>query len=132
MADVNVNVSAGGPPPQPYPQQQNVVVTAQPNVIVASPNVVALNTQPAICGNPIPVLEPTMGLIILILNILWPGLGTMIVGCVGRNVNCCSWFWIGMAQGVLAGCIIGWVWSILSGLQIYGVASQPRVAAVIA
>ncbi len=112
---------------QNYQPQQPTIVIAQPSL-----SSVQLNTaKDTICGNQIPYLDPTTGLVILILNIIFPGLGTMIVGCVGRNANCCAWFFIGFAQYLLVFCIVGWIWSILTGIQVYSKASQPRIATLI-
>jgi len=52
----------------------------------------------------------------------------MIVGCIGGvQVNCCAWILIGWAQTFLTFCLIGWIWSILVGLQIYRKANSPKV-----
>lgn len=109
----------------------------QPNVVISTPvypvePVVIVTKDPefnadVICGQQIPYLDSTTALIILILNIIIPGLGTMLVGCLGRNANCVAWFLIGLAQDFLTAVCVGWIWSILTGLAIYKKSNeQPR------
>ena len=77
-------------------------------------------------GRVIPKLEPIMAIGLLILNIFFPGLGTMIVGCVSPQKEvCCGWFCIGFLQMIFASCIFGWVWAIISACAIVSVANDP-------
>lgn len=97
---------------QPYQsvnQQQ-----PQTNVVVLSMD------EPNVCGNRVPILDTGVAIIILVINILFPGLGTMIVGCIGGgSTNCFAWFCIGFLQLFLFPVfLIGWIWSIMTGIMV--------------
>uniref|UniRef100_A0A7S3TSX2 Uncharacterized protein n=1 Tax=Strombidinopsis acuminata TaxID=141414 RepID=A0A7S3TSX2_9SPIT len=63
-------------------------------------------------------LDKTMGLVILIIAIIWPGFSTMLAGCIGKQhtkeaiIN-------GLLQWLTAGCCVGWLWAIHVGHCIY-------------
>ena len=77
-------------------------------------------------GRVIPKLNPTLAIGLLIVNIFFPGLGTMIVGCVSSQKDVCGgWFCIGFLQMIFALCIFGWVWAIISACAIVSVANDP-------
>ncbi len=65
-----------------------------------------------------PKLDNCTAILILILNIFFPGIGTMIIGCVAGHDQA-TWICIGLAQMLLA-CIffIGWIWAIVTGVVI--------------
>lgn len=65
--------------------------------------------------NQLPVLNPALAVILLIVNIFLPGVGTMILGCLNGG---CNWTHIivGLLQFITAGIIIGWIWSIWWGI----------------
>jgi hypothetical protein len=67
--------------------------------------------------NDIPVVTKTIGLILLIVNIFLPGVGTMISACVGSG---CKWeqIIVGICQSFTSFLIIGWIWSIWWGIVI--------------
>lgn len=52
-----------------------------------------------------------------ILNIIFPGIGTMSVGVIE------GWDWnviiLGLAQGVTSIILVGWIWSIVWGYNLY-------------
>lgn len=52
---------------------------------------------------------------ILILNIFFPGWGTMVSACLGSECRTATVL-LGLLQLILAPLIIGWVWSIIWGL----------------
>ena len=58
------------------------------------------------------------GIVLLILNIVWPGLGTIINSFMGDKVHCTSLL-VGVFQMLLAWIIIGWIWSIWWGIIIF-------------
>lgn len=60
-----------------------------------------------------PVLETGMAAVVLIVNILIAGLGTLIGGIVGSKPV------IGraIAQFLLSFIIVGWIWGIVTGVQ---------------
>jgi hypothetical protein len=68
-------------------------------------------------GCKIPVLSKTCAIIILIINIFIPGWGTMILGCYSDHHM--GYFILkGLLQFLLAGLIVGWVWSIITGVKV--------------
>jgi len=72
-----------------------------------------------ICGGAVPIVDTTTALILLILNIVvFPGLGTMVLGCLNHNQPKCRFIWIGFAQLFTAFCCVGWVWSIVTGIKV--------------
>ena len=85
-----------------------------------------------VCGLPIPCISPAQALTVLVLNILWPGLGTMVLGCYA-NAQCCGWFLIGLAQDFLGYICVGWIWGIIMSLKVMALSkdykgSEPVVA----
>jgi hypothetical protein len=63
----------------------------------------------------LPSLNPALAVILLVVNIFLPGLGTMILGCLNNE---CNWnhIVVGLLQLLLAGLIVGWIWSIWWGI----------------
>ena len=74
------------------------------------------------CPPPNPV-NGCLGIIMLILNIVLPGFGTMLNGCCGPI--CCDLIIIGLLQLITAPLVVGIVWSIFYGCIIVG-AAEPR------
>jgi len=77
----------------------------------------------------IPVMPLWLSVILLIVNIFLPGIGTIIAGfCVlcsccdagpgssSRFASLCANFWIGLLQLVTALFLIGWIWAIFWGI----------------
>jgi hypothetical protein len=62
-----------------------------------------------------PSVSNCTALIILIINIFLPGVGTMIMGCYSES--CGKWACIGIVQILLAALIVGWIWAIYTGIQ---------------
>ena len=60
-----------------------------------------------------------MHILILILNIFFPGVGTMISACLSGGSNLTYTLVIGLIQFFTAGCLIGWIWSIYWGILIF-------------
>lgn len=60
-----------------------------------------------------PVLETGVAAVVLIVNILIPGLGTLIGGIIGSHPM------IGraIAQFLLSVIVVGWIWGIVTGVQ---------------
>ncbi len=83
-----------------------------------------------VCGQPVPHVSPLFALIILILNIFFPGLGTWVTGIIGPGASCCCWGLIGLLQFLLVPVIfIGWIWAICTGIQVMRVSSTPQISA---
>ena len=68
----------------------------------------------------IPSTNPCCAFLILIINIILPGIGTLIIACIGPCTSCSTLFCAGMLQLILAPCIVGWIWSIYWGILIVG------------
>jgi TM2 domain-containing membrane protein YozV len=65
--------------------------------------------------NHLPVLHKTVAIIILIFNIFFPGVGTMMLSCIGGTFKI-EHVWIGLVQFFTSICVFGWVWSVLWGI----------------
>jgi hypothetical protein len=65
----------------------------------------------------IPVVSKVVAIIILVLNIFIPGLGTALMSCIGGKFIV-EHLVIGLIQFILAPCVIGWIWSILWGILV--------------
>ena len=62
-----------------------------------------------------PSVNKCLALIILILNIFCPGIGTIIMGCSSQN--CGEWVCTGLLQILLFPLLIGWIWAICTGVK---------------
>ena len=71
----------------------------------------------------IPSMNKTTALILFIVNIFFPGLGTMISACVGGGSLNTDQLLVGILQWLTAFLIIGWIWSIWWGWLMYSKAS---------
>jgi len=60
-----------------------------------------------------PVLEMGPAVAVLIVNVILPGIGTIIGGVVGNR----PLIGRGIAQLLLAIIIVGWIWAIITGVQ---------------
>lgn len=60
-----------------------------------------------------PVLETSMAVVALVVNIFVPGIGTIVAGVVGHQ----RLIGRGIAQLLLALIIVGWIWGVVSGVQ---------------
>jgi len=63
----------------------------------------------------IPTTTKAVAIFILLVNIFFPGLGTIIMSCLTKEFSAIN-IVIGLLQGFLSICIIGWVWSVIWGL----------------
>ncbi len=70
----------------------------------------------------LPTLNKVMAIVILVLNIFFPGVGTLICACIGPKFETDNII-VGLLQLLLAGCIIGWIWSIWWGIIVLQKAS---------
>ena len=92
----------------------------------------ALNEMmhPHVCGRPVPRIDPCSALAVLILNIFFPGFGTMICGCVPHYGSdncmgdCCCFFWLGWLHFILWGILVGWILGIILGCQLIVVSAM--------
>lgn len=60
-----------------------------------------------------PVIEKNNALICLIINLFFPGIGTIVGGVMGNK----PLIGRGVAQLLLAIIIVGWIWAIVTGIQ---------------
>jgi hypothetical protein len=92
-----------------YPQQ---------NVIYVPQQVIVLHKKPSFNDKDFyPSMSVTNALAILIINVFFPGIGTMFIGCIsGKNVG--YWICIGLCQVLLSFIIIGWIWAIVTGVML--------------
>ena len=67
------------------------------------------------------VLEKDMALVCLILNCIpfTSGIGTCVSACIGDEFNMTALLF-GIIQFLLTWFLIGWIWSILHGVALYG------------
>ena len=61
-----------------------------------------------------PVVEKNMGIVTLVVNIFFPGIGTIVAGVVGNK----PMIGRGIAQLLLAIILVGWIWAIVTGVQV--------------
>ena len=66
--------------------------------------------------NSIPAMKQVIAIILLIVNIFFPGIGTMISACVGGGKLITDQLLVGLLQWLTAFCIVGWIWSIYWGI----------------
>jgi hypothetical protein len=74
----------------------------------------------------IPVVSKLCALIILLLNIFLPGWGTIVLGIISPH-HTSFFILIGFLQFILTGIIIGWVWSIITGVKVWIKASNHNI-----
>ena len=79
-----------------------IVQQQQPNVIIIE-------------RSPFPSVNKCLAIIILILNIIFPGVGTIVMGCSSQN--CSEWLCTGILQIILFPLLIGWIWAICTGIK---------------
>lgn len=79
--------------------------------VAASPPLPGVTPQPPYPQSP--VLDQTMALVCLVINVFVPGVGTIAGGVMGQK----PLIGRGIAQLVLALIIVGWIWGIVTGVQ---------------
>ena len=90
-----------------------------------------MDMRPYVCGRPVPKIDPCSAIAVLILNIFFPGFGTMICGCIPHEGSmncmgdCCCFFWLGYAHCLLWPILVGWILGIVLGCQLIAVAAMP-------
>ena len=71
------------------------------------------------CADANPICPPDVALVVLILNIVSPGIGSIVSAYYDPSGCNCKTVTFGILQMLLTIVIVGWVWSILMGLAIY-------------
>ena len=69
----------------------------------------------------------TDGCWILFWNIVAPGTGTCIQAYYYKDGCNCSTYMVGMLQGITAGLLVGWIWSIWHGLEVKKVSEEANL-----
>ena len=64
----------------------------------------------------VPSMDKTMALVMLIINIFFPGFGTIIGALVGKTSEVGLQIVIGIIQLLTAWLLIGWIWAIWWGI----------------
>ena len=84
--------------------------------------------RPEICGNKIPIVSREIALIVLILNITWAGLGTMVLECMldESEKKSCFWLMIGITQLLLGVVCVGYIWGFVLGCQLVNLSAYYR------
>ena len=67
------------------------------------------------CKDAVVKLDKTLAIVCLVLNIILPGVGTMISACTGSDFNATALIY-GVLQLLTAWLIVGWIWSIVHGI----------------
>jgi len=111
MEPVNIKVNT------PNINVQTVAVPVDVNLSITS-------SETHVCGLEIPCISPTQAIVVLVLNILWPGLGTMVLPCMAKSQQCCQWFLVGLAQDFLGYVCIGWIWGIIMSMKVIALSEK--------
>jgi hypothetical protein len=109
-----------------YSNQQTSPIIQEIPHIQQQPNVVIINEHKTVIHkHSYPNISMGAAILVLIMNIVFPGVGTMIMGCLCNDGNnACHWIWIGFAQLLLAFFIFGWIWAIFTGAMAVGYANS--------
>ena len=70
------------------------------------------------CKEAVMKVDPTLGLVLFILNIVFSGLGTIINAFVGEKFNVTTLIF-GILQCCFVWTIVPWIWSIIFGYWIW-------------
>ena len=83
------------------------------------------------CITRVPRVPVSLAIIVIVLNCIIPGLGTMIVGCVPHLPReevvvgeCCCYYWLGIGHFVTMPIIYGYVAAIIFGVQLLYAANR--------
>ena len=72
--------------------------------------------------NHLPEMNKILAIVILVLNIFFPGIGTMCLFCLYEFKT--EYLVVGLIQLITAVCIVGWVWSVLWGVILVAKSKQ--------
>lgn len=61
-----------------------------------------------------PVIEKEMAIVVLVVNIFIPGIGTIVAGVLGEK----PLIGRGIAQLILSIILIGWIWALVTSIQV--------------
>ena len=91
-------------------EQVNQFILANPSMKPAHTQVLALEDNVTYCAD--------TGFVLFIVNILFPGLGTIISAFCPSDVNVTT-ILIGLAQLILSSLVVGWIWSVYWGYLLW-------------
>lgn len=66
----------------------------------------------------IPRITTCLAVTVLCINIILPGIGTMILGCKFGGEQAKTFILTGLLQLLLAPCLIGWIWAIWASVKL--------------
>lgn len=72
-----------------------------------------------------PVLDMTMAIVVLAVNLFFPGIGTIIAGIVGKQ----KLIGRGIAQLLLSLVFVGWIWALITSIQCLSNANASKSSA---
>ena len=76
-------------------------------------------------------VPPNWAIIVLVLNLFVPGLGTIVAGCVAKGDPAINNIFVGLLQLVLTPFfLLGWFWALVLSIQIIG-KSKPKPQPVV-
>ena len=81
----------------------------------------------------IPSVSACSAAFVFILNVFFPGVGTLVLACLGPSISCGSQFCVGMLQILLFPFLIGWIWAIYWSFIVcakVGIHSHPQIVEI--
>lgn len=72
-----------------------------------------------------PVLEMPIAIVVFVVNFVFPGIGTLVAGVVGKH----PMIGRGIAQLLLSLIIVGWIWALVTSIQCLTNANSSKPAA---
>jgi hypothetical protein len=94
--------------PLPPNSGNNIIFVQQP----LSPQYILISNE----THGYPRVSKANAIVILLLNIFFCGLGSIVMGCISPGAE--GFICIGILQILLGPCIIGWIWAIITGLNV--------------
>ena len=70
------------------------------------------------CKKAVVKVDPPLHIVLFIVNIIFPGWGTMISACCGKKFNSDA-LCMGLIQFIFCWTLICWIWSIIHGYWIF-------------
>ena len=89
-------------------------------------NVVVVNQSPGL----VPHVPEGLAIVSLVLNIFFPGIGTMTLAC--GPIPAPGQISLGFIQMILTFCLIGWIWAIIHSFQAIALSGSPQTTLIIA
>lgn len=80
------------------------------------------------CGASLNYVVQTEATIVMVINIFWPGVGTLISACMGDCQG--STIAVGILQVILFPLLIGWIWAVCWGVKLRQYVVEVENAAV--